>query len=403
MNVISNCFRNFQRTSRDTMNLSTELTDPSDVTMTSSISTITSKPPLTSYIVETVTLSVMWPMALFGNALVCVVVHRSRRLQSTTNYFVVSLSATDLAMALLCMPFILGRVISGQWMFGTLMCKMIRFVQYLLPGCTMFVSLSASVDRFYTIIYPLSFKFTRHRTEQFVFLSAIVALVLASPCFYLYDIKYADDDVEWCQTYVEPTWGGIFYVGFMFIVVWILPVCVMLVVYIKIFKYIWRSGIGGRTFQRTFNPVPRPKVKIVKMIMVVTLMTVCLILPFFVVQLWYCSRGGHDVNQSIYIGVVWTYFTSAVAKPTMYICYNSNFRRGCKEVFCMSTMKCYRGNAYTITTASKLSRKNYVGVAETVTSTDVVTTRSPSRTFNRSAALDKYSWPLANSMPSTYL
>ena len=282
----------------------------------------------------------------------------------------------------------------------------------------MFVFVAISVDRFYTIIYPLSFKVTRRRAKQLIAASSLAAALLASPCFYLYDVDY-EDEAEFCQTYVDRTWGGVLYVGSTFVVVWLLPLGAMSVVYAKIFKHIWRSAIGGRTFQRTFNPVPRPKVKIVKMIMVVTSVSVCLILPFFAVQLWYCSRVGVDddvggggqadwPNRSIYVGAVWTYFASAVAKPAVYICYNSNFRRGCKEVFCMSTMKCYRSNAYAITTASKLSRNNYVGVADTLTSSSSpeaanARTRSPSRTFNRSAALDKYSWPLGNNMPSTYL
>ena len=371
-------------------------------TMTSSVGTTTGAPPVSTYLIETITLCLMWPFSVWGNTLVCIVIHRSRRLQSTTNYFVVSLAAADLVLAALCMPFILGRVISGQWVFGKLMCKLVRFLQYLVPGCTMLVFVAICIDRFYTIIYPLSFKVTRYRAKQLICLSWFIAMLLACPSFYFYDVVLIDG-VEFCQTYIESTWGGIFYVCFMFVALVVVPITLLVVVYSKIFRFIWQAGIGGRTFQRTFNPVPRPKVKIVKMIMVVTGITICFMLPFFVVQLWYCSQDGTNVNPSVYIGVVWTYFAGSVSKPTMYVCYNSNFRRGCKEVFCMSNMRCYRGNAYTITTASHLSKKNHVGIIDNMSSSDYLRVGSPSKTFDRSAVMDKHSWPIGNNAPSTYL
>ena len=43
-------------------------------------------------VLECVTLSVMWLLGFLGNILVCLVIHRSRRLQSTTSSFVVSLA-----------------------------------------------------------------------------------------------------------------------------------------------------------------------------------------------------------------------------------------------------------------------------------------------------------------------
>ena len=54
-------------------------------------------------------------------------------------------------------------------------------------------------------------------------------------------------------------------------------------------------------------------------------------------------------------GGAWLYFASAAAKPLVYVTLNANFRRGCREVMCMSAMRCYRRHAYTITTTSTLT------------------------------------------------
>ncbi|KAK7896747.1 hypothetical protein WMY93_022072 [Mugilogobius chulae] len=77
---------------------------------------------------------IIWLVSILGNALVCLVIHRSRRTQSTTNYFVVSMACADLVMSLGCAPFNLLQVASGQWPLSAVVCKLVRYLQHLCPG-----------------------------------------------------------------------------------------------------------------------------------------------------------------------------------------------------------------------------------------------------------------------------
>ena len=351
---------------------------------------------------ETVTFCVLWLGAVFGNSLVCIVIYRSRRLQSTTNYFVVSLAFIDLTLVAFCMPFILGRIISKRWIFGIAVCKLVRYLQLLVPGCSMSIATSICIDRFYTIIYPLSFKITRGRAKRMVIGSLVLTAIISSPALYFYDVIQMYGQ-PFCRTYINGTPQGIVYVIIYIVLLYITPIIAMICAYFRIFKYIWRAGVGGRTFQRTTNPVPRAKVKMVKMLVIVSLVVVVLYGPFLVAQVVYCVKHPPQglANPTVYIAVLWILFSSTVAKPLIYMFYNSNFRRGCKEVFCMSTMKCYRTSAYTITTASAFSRKNYVGIVDY--GRDQRRFDSPSKTFDRAAMADKTIWPLSSQTPSTYL
>uniref|UniRef100_A0A8W8N3P9 G-protein coupled receptors family 1 profile domain-containing protein n=1 Tax=Magallana gigas TaxID=29159 RepID=A0A8W8N3P9_MAGGI len=47
------------------------------------------------------------------NILVCIVIRRSRRVQSTTNYFVASLSIADVLFSVLVMSFVTGDILAG--------------------------------------------------------------------------------------------------------------------------------------------------------------------------------------------------------------------------------------------------------------------------------------------------
>ncbi|CAH1785424.1 unnamed protein product [Owenia fusiformis] len=354
-----------------------------------------------SAVLETVILCVMWVFTVIGNVLVCIVISRSRRLQSTTNYFVASLACGDLCLSVCCMPFILGRVISQAWIFGTAMCKLVRFFQYVIPGANMYVLVCICADRFYTIIYPLSFKVTRSRAKKMVFLSWSFGVLVSIPALYFFTTVTAGTTSH-CSPYLTPKWDSIFYIVCVVLFHLITPSLALTIGYTRVFKHIWRAGVGGRTFQRTMNPVPRAKVKMVKMLLIVNVVNFFLISPYYFTQLWYPVAQVSSVPVSLYIATIWTLYSSAMSRPMIYMCYNSNFRRGCREVFCMSTMKCYRSNAYAITNVSQFGKKNHVGVVDIDNSFQRPCT--PSKAFDRSAMIGRTQWPLSNSsMPSTYL
>ena len=239
----------------------------------------------------------------------------------------------------------------------------------------------------------------------------LAAAILATPCLYFYDTSGNDDTIV-CRAHVPNTWPGIIYVLFMTNSVVTMPIVIMTVGYAKVFKYVWTVGTGGRTLQRTTNSVPRPKVKMIKMIIATSVVNVVLIAASYVVQLWHCSLGDAVVAASVapartaFAAATWLYFASAASKPVIYLCYNSNFRRGCREVFCMSTMKCYRSNMYTITTSSVLGKRNHIGTSADQTSSagrDYRSADMQSKTFDRASRLDDCTWPLSNQHPTTAL
>lgn len=334
---------------------------------------------IASSVVQGVVLVAIWVPAIVGNVLTCIVVHRSRRLQSTTNCFVVSLAVADLVLVVLAMPFVFGQAVSRRWVFAPFMCRFVRFVQFLVPGAVSFVFVATCVDRFYAVLRPLSrVAVTRVRAGRLVVGAWLAAAALASPAFGVFRAAEktgssggGGDGTLFCAMYAAEnngspsSPGAIAYVAVVTVMAFVLPAIACSVLYGRISRFIWTVGFGGRPFQRTTNPVPRAKVKMVKMLIVLNATSVALMAPFFVVQLVRCCcvRSADDNDgESLYLAIVWTYFSSAALKPILYVCLNSNFRRGCKEVICMSAMRCYRSHAYTITTTSTLAKKNHVGV-----------------------------------------
>ncbi|KFZ47480.1 putative G-protein coupled receptor 19, partial [Antrostomus carolinensis] len=344
-------------------------------------------------------LGALWLVSVFGNSLVCLVIHRSRRTQSTTNYFVVSMACADLLLSVASAPFVLLQFTWGRWALGNVMCKLVRYVQHLVPGVQIHVLLSICMDRFYTIVYPLSFKVSREKAKKMILASWLFDAAFAAPAFFF----YGSNSHHHCNFFLPSSWAGAAYGTSRLLVGFLIPSILIVLFYHKVIKYIWRIGTDGRTVRRTTNIVPRTKVKTIKMFLMLNSLFLLSWLPFYVVQLWHPQEADHRKSSLVFLAITWISFSASASKPTLYSIYNANFRRGMKETFCMSAMKCYRSNAYTITTSSRIAKKNHVGIAETPAPAKTVTKDSIYEAFNREAKEKKLAWPIQSNPPNTFV
>ncbi|KAG7231498.1 hypothetical protein INR49_011618 [Caranx melampygus] len=338
---------------------------------------------------------VLWLVSILGNALVCLVIHRSRRTQSTTNYFVVSMACADLLMSLGCAPFVLLQVASGRWPLSAAACKVVRYLQHLCPGVQVYVLLSISVDRFYTIVYPLSFKVSREKAKKMILASWLFDAAFISPCLFFYG----------STSTVTDTWGSIAYAAIHLLLGFVVPVALVVSFYQRVVRYIWRISADGHTVRRTMNIVPRTKVKTIKMFLMLNSVFFLTWTPFFIAQLWHPRESNGPSRQGLlfFTAIAWISFSSTASKPTLYSVYNANFRRGMRETFCMSSMKCYRSNAYTITASSRMAKKNYVGVVDIPVQAKTVAKDSVYDTFDREAKEKKVAWLTNANPPNTFV
>ncbi|XP_067283250.1 probable G-protein coupled receptor 19 [Pseudorasbora parva] len=335
-----------------------------------------------------------WLVSVLGNSLVCVVIHRSRRTQSTTNYFVVSLACADLVLSVACGPLVLLQVWAGHWPLSAAACKALRYLQHLCPGVQVYVLLSICMDRFYTILYPLSFKVSREKAKRMILASWLFDAAFVSPCLFFYG-----SSGKHCDFFLADSWHGLAYAGTHLLFGFLMPALLILGFYQRVVRYIWR--IDGRTLRRTMNIVPRTKVKTIKMFLMLNGVFLLTWTPFYVVQLWHPKDTPGRQGALFFITIAWISFSSTASKPTLYSIYNANFRRGMRETFCMSSMKCYRSNAYTITASSRMAKKNHVGVVDLPE--PALVKDSVYDTFDRDAKEKKLAWPISTNPPNTFV
>ncbi|ESO89530.1 hypothetical protein LOTGIDRAFT_125181 [Lottia gigantea] len=73
--------------------------------------------------------SIIFLLGVVGNALVIVTLIQNKKMRTVTNVFLFNLAITDLLLAVFCMPFTLIPIIMKNFIFGEVMCILIRYLQ----------------------------------------------------------------------------------------------------------------------------------------------------------------------------------------------------------------------------------------------------------------------------------
>ncbi len=122
--------------------------------------------PLAERIVETIILSFIWVFAFWGNLLLWIVVFKRQSLKTVTNAMVLCLSAADLLVSIVNLPFTIFTVARGEWIFGNTLCVILGFMNMLTFVASVMSLGAIGICRYLFIVHPEKFRrwYTRKHT-----------------------------------------------------------------------------------------------------------------------------------------------------------------------------------------------------------------------------------------------
>ena len=87
-------------------------------------------PPLGTQDIVTIPIySLVFVLSVVGNLLVIITLIQNKRMRTVTNVFLLNLSVSDLLLAVFCMPFTIVPVMLKNFIFGPVICVIIRYLQ----------------------------------------------------------------------------------------------------------------------------------------------------------------------------------------------------------------------------------------------------------------------------------
>ncbi|XP_078736228.1 LOW QUALITY PROTEIN: G-protein coupled receptor 83-like [Lampetra fluviatilis] len=286
--------------------------------------------------------SVIIVISLFGNALVCHVVIKNKRMQSATSMFIVNLAIADIMITTLNTPFTLVRFVNNNWVFGKTMCHVSRFAQY----CSLHVSTltltAIALDRYQVIMHPLKQRMSILKGILCVAIIWVLATVFSLPHAVfqkIFRFQYSKGNFRslCVLSFPEPAdvvWKALDQATF--VLLYVLPLLIVSVAYVTVAKKLWlRNAIGDVTTEQ-YVAHRRKKKKTIKMLMlVVVVFAVCWFpLNCYVVLL---STQAIQTNNGIYFAFHWLAMSSTCYNPFIYCWLNESFRSELKALVTICT------------------------------------------------------------------
>jgi len=277
-----------------------------------------------------------------GNGFVFMAVYTFRELRTVTNYFVMSLAAADLAVALLAMPvWLLSSLLPIDNEYDSLVLDLCT--KWIDPFCctaSIFNATLVSIDRYYAISRPLRYKtvVTPRRSKRSIASVWGFSMVISGISF----LQFHDD--------LKVIHG---YVIFLFASLFCLPLGIMSFAYISIYRAAinqiskMRSNRLGsasgekKRYSYTFERRRRffRELKITKMLAIIVSLFVICWSPFLVVTLIEAFTY-HEIPVAIEGVIVFLPYVLSCANPWIYTGMNRDFRLAFKKLFCSSKILC---------------------------------------------------------------
>ena len=290
-------------------------------------------------------------VSLVGNALIILVVRKTKQLRKSINYFVFNMAMSDLFTPLTIMPVRIVEIISGSGAFmvhsplmlGNILCKLC----YFLPDVSLLVSVESllliSLDRFVAVVFPLKAKLITSKTRLICILCTwIIAIAVHGPYFYTF--RLFPDGSEYFCSY---DWGPAFdrdetsnrYVTATFLAIIAVPICILIIVYGAIAIALKRSRSQRKEMSVSARSRGYQKSKhiIVLSVAIVTAFIFCMV-PYLVVMfctifLWNWEDPPICAFQTVIPFVAKFLVPSwSAVNPCICFIFSKNYRRSLKQI-----------------------------------------------------------------------
>lgn len=184
-----------------------------------------------------------------GNIVVCYTLCNGKVLLTVTNFFLASLSVSDILMTILCIPTtIISDIIYKHWVLGSFMCHVLHYLQLVAVLQRAFSVVAITCDRHFVISRPLKQRMTKKTARLLVLLLWILAFIIALPSAWYSQVKYLQNQpgshglcIElWDDQQLQHTYSVI-----LLLLQYFMPLLIMICLYVHIGYIIWIKPTPG--------------------------------------------------------------------------------------------------------------------------------------------------------------
>uniref|UniRef100_A0A667XW96 Neuromedin-K receptor n=1 Tax=Myripristis murdjan TaxID=586833 RepID=A0A667XW96_9TELE len=279
--------------------------------------------------------STVLTVAVLGNLIVIWIILAHKRMRTVTNYFLLNLAVSDVAMAAFNTLVNFIYAAHGEWYFGEAYCRFHNFLPVTAVFASIYSMTAIALDRYMAIIHPLKPRLSATATKVVIVCIWSLAVVLAFPLCFFSTIRVLPRRTICYVAWPRMTDDPFMYHIIVTVLVYLLPLVVMGITYTIVGVTLWGGEIPGDSSDNYHGQL-RAKRKVVKMMIIVVATFALCWLPYhvyFIVTGLNKHLTRWKYIQQVYLSVLWLAMSSTMYNPIIYCCLNSRFRAGFKQVF----------------------------------------------------------------------
>lgn len=302
---------------------------------------------VTETAIAAATLLIIMITCLAGNAVICYVVFRNRRMWTEMNMFLVNLAIGDIAMALLSMTTPLKTAITRQWTYPPegYVCQLNAFCSSVLICNTIFTHTAISVDRFFAVVKPMKKIMTRKKA-----FCSILSLWLLSVAVSLGPIlgwgrnDYNASTLQ-CGFGFPKNRIEVLFMVFLAVIAFLLPIIIMSYTYIRIYLVVRHHTrrMSSSAFGNNPDDFAKKQQRIVLTFFLALIAFIICWLPFFVLIAIAASISSRDeLPHGLGLAAYWCGFLNCSINPYLIGLRSERFHETFSYVFCCRFCYCKR-------------------------------------------------------------
>ncbi|CAG5128891.1 unnamed protein product, partial [Candidula unifasciata] len=276
----------------------------------------------------------IWGLISFVGAVgnIIVIFTMGIRRRSATNCYIINVALADLAFILFVVPITTAAYASNNWEYGTVMCKVNFYIIYATLLSTCLTLTAMTIDRYYAIVHPIRSLSRRTPKSTLVICIAIwlASMIVSSPYLMVQEVRHIPkENSTVCMAQWPDEWEKVVIIVVV-MVTYVIPLCVIIISYTLILKFLWRHRIGIR---REFNhnsqssepvmggesTIAERRKKVAKMVAAVVILFALSWLPIHVFNLCFILMPNFPKSQIICVN------------PFVYTIMGDSFRKAFRE------------------------------------------------------------------------
>ena len=295
---------------------------------------------LISIVVPTV-FGVIFLLGLLGNTLVILVVAFDKNMRNTTNILILMLAVADLLFIVFCVPFTAASYATPVWPFGSVWCKVVKYLIYVCAYASVYTLVLMSLDRYLAVVHAIRSLSIRTVFNTWLAVAGVWVIILAGhvPLLLEFEVQnytHAGQERSTCMNVLhvnEEHMGIVFFTCFITFG-YVMPLGAVCLMYGLMLKRLHGTAPGGSKSQESM----RAKRRVTKMVVIIVAVFAVCWLPIQIILL--IQKLGVYPTTIFFVGVqlasnCLAYMNSCV-NPFLYAFLSENFRRSFRKFLCCS-------------------------------------------------------------------